>query len=127
MRVFIPTIGDTLKLEADWTFRLFHEDRNVTLFGHLGIPIPPRDLSWRAQTGLQHTMVTLKAGTELSIDRIYIRRGKDEFDSITFNLLGAKTQPTRWGSKTRVRFWVKLDDVNKMDAEYVLTHQRIEV
>ena len=123
MRIFIPTIGDTLRLEKDWTFRLYDEDKNITLFHHLGLPVSSKHV-WSRD--LKATTVTLKAGTELSIDRIYIRRGKDEYDSITFNLLGAKTQPTRYGSKSRVRFWVPLPDVNTMDAEYVLTHVRIE-
>jgi hypothetical protein len=35
-RVQIPSVGDLLVLDEDWTFRLFHEYRNETLLAALG-------------------------------------------------------------------------------------------
>ena len=48
---------------------------------------------------------TLKKGTILEIDRIYIRKGAADYSSITFRIKGGKTSP---------RFFAKLEDVNKI-------------
>lgn len=48
---------------------------------------------------------TLPKGTRLRVDRIYIRKGKKEYDSLTFWALDL--------SKKRVRFFARLADVNK--------------
>jgi hypothetical protein len=45
-------------------------------------------------------------GTILEIDRIYIRKGTPEFNSVTFK--------TKINNKT-YRFWVKLDNANKIE------------
>lgn len=37
MKMYIPEIGDKIKLTSDWTFRLFHEQRNAALFKLLKI------------------------------------------------------------------------------------------
>jgi len=51
---------------------------------------------------------TLPAGTELIVDRIYIRKGKSDYSSITFRAkIGEKSQ----------RFWAKLDDCNRIEFE----------
>lgn len=113
MKLYIPALGDHLKLTAPWTFALYGEYRNESLFKHLGLPF-----SW-GYRDLQKTKVTLPAGTELGIDRIYIRRGNKEFDSITFNLLGVK-------GKGRVRFWAKLGDVNTIEFESLLTNIHVD-
>lgn len=49
---------------------------------------------------------TIPAGTQLRVDRIYIRKGKKEYDSFTFWALGL--------SKKRVRFFARLSEVNQM-------------
>lgn len=62
--------------------------------------------------------VTLPAGTELTIDRIYIRKGSLDFSSITFRTtsLGRTDVRHRWRtgtkSKKSLRFWVKLQECN---------------
>ena len=53
---------------------------------------------------------TLPAGTILKIDRIYIRKGKSEFDSITFVI--KKHPDDKRGALIRGRFWAKLPEVN---------------
>jgi len=72
----------------------------------------------------------LPIGTVLTLDRIYIRKGSEGYNSVSFNLLycpvasfcprngfknmgGSKaTTPLIKGDKGRIRFWAKLEDVN---------------
>ena len=51
--------------------------------------------------------VTLPPGTNLKIDRVYLRKGLKSYDSITF---WAKLP----GEKKKMSFFAKLDDVNKI-------------
>ncbi len=77
--VQIPSIGDQLILDKDWTFTLWNEYRNETL--------------WALQDGKskdKHMRVTLPKGTELRVDRIYIRKGIKDYDSITFLAKGLR-------------------------------------
>lgn len=120
-KLYIPALGDHIQLTTDWTFLLFPEYRNETLYAHLGLEYPRTQ-----RIDAKPTRVTLPAGTELGIDRIYIRRGNKEFDSITFNLLGVPTQKLRYGAKTRVRFWAKLAAVNTIEFESLLTNIQLE-
>jgi hypothetical protein len=109
----IPTIGDEFVLEQEWTFTLHEEHRNVDFAEVLGVtgwePYP-----WRRPSKTHE--VTLPKGTRLKVDRIYIRKGADEFGSLTFycnpHLKGAKAKGAIKG-----RFWAKLSDVNTMVIE----------
>lgn len=139
MKLYIPSLGDEIKLTKDWTFDLWNESRNSTLKEFVG--------DTRPECRYAHLMIhedaikaIIPAGEILKIDRIYIRQGSEEFDSITFLWKGKKT-----GSKieTRiarrlapnlneeipyekkvpgraVRFWVKLADANNIEFEQVL-------
>lgn len=148
MRIFVPTIGTLLRLLTDWEFDLYMEYRNKTLFEHLQFPYAD---SWREQFncptgydfdpvhGRAHRRVIIPAQSELRVDRIYIRKGAADFDSLTFYWKGAKTKK-RTEERTGltvgpgyrrafpytasipakpVRFWAKLEDVNRMEAEVV--------
>lgn len=57
--------------------------------------------------------VTIPEGTQLTIDRIYIRKGVSDYDSITFiaNKKTCSDERIKKG-KGSIRFWVKLDEVN---------------
>lgn len=133
MKVFIPTISTRLRLQQDWTFQLFPESRNMTLFGAFDIPYnPPRWNDppnpwgkWGAPT-----VVTLKAGTLISVSRIYIRGSFRDFDSMTFNLIESPDPDLQkgrqalhrdgtpaWWQPKGVRFWVKLGEVNNLEVE----------
>lgn len=46
---------------------------------------------------------TLPKGSVLTVDRIYIRKGAADFDSISFWLVGSK-----------LKFWARLDNVNEI-------------
>lgn len=71
---------------------------------------------------------SLEADTELKIDRIYLRRGSETFDSVTFRsncwvvdsghpLFGRKYVK---GKKVpSIRFWAKLTDVNRIEGIFV--------
>lgn len=139
-RLFIPALGAKLTLAGDWSFTLVEESRNTTLIEHLG---DVGLLGFREETPGpgRRTTVTYQAklpkGAVLVVDRIFIRKGAEDFDSITFFLEGAKTKAktvkrtaVAVGPGTRevfaydqslparkVRFWVKLDDANTLEFE----------
>src|SRR5271165_5046264 len=90
MKMYIPSIGDELVLKKAWTFDLYNENRNATLMEKLG---DSRDISWGDK--LTTIKATLLAGSVLKIDRIYIRKGMDEFSSVTFLWKGETTDPRK--------------------------------
>lgn len=100
--LFIPPLGTEIVLAEPWTFDLFRE--NFDLFEALDIEV----LAY----GCISAPVTLPAGTALKLDRIYIRKGKKDFDSVTF----IATLPGYVRGK-RPRFWAKLCDVNRIMCE----------
>ena len=68
------------------------------------------------------TLVTLEAGSVLRIERIYIRQGAGDFDSVTFRLIDGPNKsllPKKAGGTAGVkcRFWVKLADLNGKNAK----------
>lgn len=69
------------------------------MFQHFGMP--NRD-----------SMVTLPTGTNLKVDRVYIRKGAKDFSSITFFMVLPE--------KKSVRFWAKIPDVNTMEGRPIL-------
>lgn len=57
----------------------------------------------------------MKAGSNLGVDRIYIRKGGEDYSSITFNLHKGGVIVVKGNEvKAQGRFWAKLGDVNKM-------------
>jgi hypothetical protein len=115
MRLHIPEIGTQYRLTADWTFNLYFEYRNRGFGEALGITPPIRTPRYPGDTGPRYawtqeskfTSVTLPAGTVLQVDRIYIRKGNEEFSSLTFRVVGKRNQ----------RFWAKLSDVNQIECD----------
>lgn len=69
------------------------------------------EASWHT-TRNQHESVTIPVGTVMYVDRYYIKNGgQTEFDSVTFRaVFGKKTQ----------RFWVKLADANRIQADFTV-------
>lgn len=112
MKLWIPTIGDAFRLDSDWSFHLHGERRNDDLFiAETGETLKGVNYLERSQHEVD---VTLPAGTELIVDRVYIRQGGDEYASVTFVL-------KRYPDKAKVdhfgaRFWAKLEDVNRIDC-----------
>ena len=62
-------------------------------------------------------MVSLPAGTLLTLDRYYIRQGSEGFDSVTF-LMPGHPRTGAFGKK-EARFWAKLEDVNEIEFEHL--------
>jgi hypothetical protein len=175
MRLWIPDIGDKIKLTADWTFTLINEGRNGAIWKALDLDRHPdaiaaaalRDakfaaaqshdkahrtarttMSWgghrldfdtpenesisEALWEEYHSLrdlkvdVTLPKDTELTVDRVYIRKGASEFSSLTFfighspmkELLPVK-KGGRWPSGPR-RFFARLSDVNKIEFDPIV-------
>ncbi len=137
MQLYIPSISDKITLTKNWTFPLYQESRNNNLIQRLR---PGATFSWTAKT--PSIMVTLEKGTTLRIDRIYIRKGKSEWDSITFAITHAPndtkrkkgTPPTQSYARPKeakipthdpnniyrlkgARFWAKLTDVNQINCQ----------
>jgi hypothetical protein len=150
-RLYIPKLGDILTLAAPWKITIYNESRNESLIKYLGkcvdgghgFPLgqEPRGVegpdyyNWYQKSKERFIKTTLSKGSKLRVDRIYIRKGQDGYDSLTFFLIGAATEPETQkrtavrhcglGGKTKfdyevkvpkrpVRFWVKLDEVNTM-------------
>lgn len=66
----------------------------------------------------------LDAGTILRVDRIYIRKGIGEYDSLTFCIDDCPDKELvtkkKGGTAARqIRFWARLDNVNTMDCTIV--------
>jgi hypothetical protein len=76
-----------------------------------------------AKIGKSSIQVTLPKGTELIVDRIYIRKGASDYSSITFrtNSLGSFDVPNssyrKSKTKKSLRFWVKLQECNTIVFE----------
>lgn len=146
MQLFIPRLGDTLTLSKDWTFSVLNEYRNVSLLAYMDIRSPhgstyvdeKKDLYrfYREHyPNVQRWPCTLGKGVQLRVDRIYIRKGARDFDSVSFLLRNASVagydiEVTNWAidgrtrrptthtyrePKKQVRFFAPLDDVNRME------------
>lgn len=73
--------------------------------------------SYRATNAFDNPFIkiTLPTGTQLSVERIYIRKGAEAFNSVTFRT--TKNCPDlKYRNK---RFWVKLRDANKIVADII--------
>lgn len=112
-QLLIPDIGTVIRLTEDWTFRLYDEYRNKIL-KHIG----KGEGGYNWNDKLKEYEVMIPAGCQLSVDRVYIRKGAGEFSSITFNLHKGSTVVYNGKTfKAQGRFWAKLSDVNKMKVE----------
>lgn len=109
MKLFIPPLRTALKLQQDWTFPLHPEYRNMDLWHEFD----PSTVYMGKQKG--PLPVTIPAGTILTVERIYIRAGLTQFNSLTFSI--PKAQYPFKGKPKRLRFWAKLADCNFMDVE----------
>ena len=104
MNLFIPDIGTLLKLEEDWTFTLYLERRNITLFNKMG-------------GYTKNKVIDLPKGLIVKVDRIYIRKGLSQYSSITFTVPNPKTKKDKGEMPQNIeyggcKFWVKLHECN---------------
>lgn len=144
-RLFVPALGSMLILSEDWTFKLFFESRNSGLIKELYEGDNKKNYYWADdfkddprfrimkaidEEQLENTYssfratnscdqpyleVTFPKNVTLIVDRIYIKRGGEAFNSITFRT--GKFKDNKKISKKR--FWAKLQDVNKIVANFI--------
>lgn len=134
-QLFIPTIGSEITLAADWTFALFNEYRNDQMALYMGLDKQVSQRTWHT-SGNKLKDITLPAGTVMKVDRIYIRKGAEDFDSVTFIVqqipnvaigvadevydykkarqTGRYSDAKKTITRKKIRFWAKLPDVNTM-------------
>lgn len=147
MRMFIPEIGTKIILTRPWDILIHEERRNASVHERLKAALPEAEVArmeaerlrvnqemrqegvhrwtegyaermprlWEQWERAMIIPVTLPAGTELTVDRIYIRKGVSSYSSLTFHL--TKTTHPVLAAKGRRRFWVKLDQVNRMEFD----------
>jgi len=110
MKLYIPEIGDVLKLTSDWNFNLYYEYRNESLLNKLH----NTKFEWfnYNTNKIEYLASVLEKDTELKVDRIYIRKGNSEYSSLTFRILN--------GNYKGCRFWAKLGDVNNIEFNSML-------
>lgn len=85
MNLYIPSIHDRIRLTKDWEFALFLESRNIAL----AVRLRPTMRLHPYGDHRKSIMAKLPAGTEMAIERIYVRSGKKDYDSITFGIKNA--------------------------------------
>lgn len=121
MQMFIPEIGTVITLAEDWTFKVVNEARNQSLAKLMQDPhaadyYHPFGTKENDEFGVSSSgyyrripidpgTYTFKTGTSMEVDRIYVRKGNEDFSSVTFK--------ARVGNKV-VRFFAHLNDVNKI-------------
>lgn len=122
-QLFIPHLGDMIELTGPWVFTLHKEYRNTTFAKAAGlVRMEHQEMmrtDWRTQKEELHewdsetyddkTIMSFEAGTVLAFSRIYIRQGMSDYDSVTFRVVECVKKKLK-----RKRFWVKLDDANKI-------------
>lgn len=172
MKLYVPEIGDQLRLTANWTFTLYDEGRNSSLWTAVDALNHPTMLartqeaairyedavqfakdnltqdmqdrvfhmgrlwsiwqnsepvsrqfnklveSWKELSdGMANVPATIPAGSVLKTDRIFIRKGMEDWSSLTFFLVSSPDP--RFGSKKKIRFWAKLSDCNQIEFDLV--------
>ena len=112
-KLYIPPLGTVLTLAEPWTFVVYNEYRNTALMHAAG-------LERCHLNGVNPYLVkdagihTFPAGTQLTVDRIYIKQGASNFNSVTFRTRDVTSPPRKGRKEPVVRFWAKLRDVNEM-------------
>ena len=109
-KIFIPTIGTKFKLIQDWNFALIKDHRNRAIFELFNIPYGDQ-YGHASLRGQQFGRVTLPANTILQVDRIYIRKGAPDYDSLSFFISSSDILP----NKKKIRFFAKLVDINNIE------------
>lgn len=88
------------------------------------VKVPTVEISYEVDRYPEVTNVTIPAGTVLIVDRIYIRKGLEEFNSVTFRIDDCpddrlRPKKRKGQFKGQARFWAKLKDVNGILVEAV--------
>lgn len=106
IHVLIPIVGNTLQLTADVTIHLINEGQNLKFVNDI------LSQSGQVEKHVKTIKVGLKAGTNLQVDRVYIRKAEGSaFDSITFRI-----EKNNHSGLPGGRFFVSVTQVNSMKA-----------
>ena len=133
VKLNIPHLKNELILIEDWLANIHCESRN-TQFVLTALNVDKKELKkngksiydeidrfyginrndgsipWH-QRSKYYITVTIPKDTKLIVDRIFIRAGASNYDSVTFRI------PKTKKSKLHGRFWVKLDNANELIYE----------
>lgn len=111
-RLFVPELGTILSLSKDWYFKLYNESRNY-MFGQKYDPTinKKRFNGWYFDEldKLKSMDVVLVAGTNIKLDRIYVRKGQKDYSSLSFHIVNGMFKGSR--------FWAKLSDCNNIEFD----------
>lgn len=113
MKLFIPPLGTMIRLTKDWSFELYCEPRNKSLWD-LCSAVKYDSFDWYSRGG-QRCDAWLPAGTLLKVDRIYIRKNVEQYNSVTFRFYDL--EPFADGVKYNGRFWARLNEVNRIECD----------
>ena len=113
MKMFIPALGTKLKLTKDIFFSLLAEQRNSRLWDLHHSPPSIEAIPFEARR-FNMRLTPLFEGDEFVVDRIFIRKDQAGFNSVTL-----KGYTQHFGVRRFVRFWMFLDDFNKLEAEVI--------
>lgn len=113
MKLFIPPLGTRLRLTKDWSFSLLCEERNKRLWDLVTGRAPMDRIPLLHRRG-QSAYVHLHKGDVLTVDRIFIREGSSNYDSVTFKGIVMHN-----GVYHKVRFWVPLMCANDINCEVI--------
>jgi len=110
----IPMIGSKIRLSEPWMFKLFPEKRNIKLWAVMFDEVIDQwSLHWAMMASGVWRAMSFPAGTVLSVDRIYLRKGLADFNSLSFRVVSSPDKRI-----VKQRFWAKLGDVNRMEGEW---------
>ena len=117
MKMFIPPLKTKLQTLKPWTVYLHREHRNRSLWQHLeGIDeiVFKEHMLTHCRTLVKKTIIL--PGSELTVSRVYIRKGAEGHSSVT---LYGKVYLKPDDRPITCRFWVCLDDWNTLNAEVI--------
>lgn len=108
MKMLIPVCGDVIKVAKDVDVELKNIAQNKNFLEKYD-----EKLKNVKQINKKKHFITLKKGTLLTIDRVYIRQGDSaEYNSITFKINKDKNLPNG-------RFFLSVSVVNTLDIEFL--------
>lgn len=118
MNFYIPEIGDKIKLTKPWQFTLFYEHRNNQFIAAIRPDAPPPGTGYMADG--RSVSATLPTNTVLRVDRIYVRKGKSDWSSVSFVVVEMPGSSAKHrGFSGKGRFWAKLEDCNEIEFSKV--------
>jgi hypothetical protein len=118
-KLAIPELGQKLLLQNDLEVEIYLEYRNEKFLGQINPDWLLSSANRYYNSGrMPKHRVMLPAGTLLTVDRIYIRKGSSDYNSVTFS--HTRTDKALRSSRLPTgRFWISLKQANELDVEFV--------